>query len=380
MTMRDLSSIDASAATAYLRLHGWSRAHEGELGTRWSFRVDGETRNLAIPTADLDAHDRDLMFTAALRVLEDVERRSADAIVRDLHHADSDVVRFHLVAPELSDGEMPVVAAPELLGGALEALTYAARAEVQPRAYYAGGKTPSTVKSFLDGARVGSTEKGSVILTLRSAVDEAQLAQTSLVSEAERPPSTVPFERRALRRLLDGVRAAKTAVHRDVVDVPADEMYDDDIEAGLSANLCDALTHLGGHESEIGAEVEISVRWSLFVPSDEPESSVSVTSGEITNLGVVAERLRSFAAMENRTVRGFVKALQRPPGDADGVAQLLADVDGKTLTVRVRLAAADYHLALQAHDVNQEMEVIGTLEKAGKVWAMVAPTSVAVIE
>lgn len=370
-----LGDIDVRAAAAYLRLHGWVLGRQGELGDRWRMELDDAARNVAIPHADLDESDREVMLASALRVLGEVEQRPWQAIARDLTYADSDLVRFRLVAPDLARGEIPALAAPELVKGAVETLTYAARAEVQPRPFYAGGMLPSSVRSFLGDASVQGTTRGSVVLNIRSALP---LPQYSIVPESEQPISTVPFGRRAVRRLLASVRAAKTATHRDVATSLAVDAYDEDIEEGLSANLCDALTQLAGHASKLDARIELNVRWSLAAPSDEPETSVEIGRGELEQLPNLADSLRSILPLEDRLVTGYVKQLQRPPGEPDGAIQMIVDLDGKAATVRVLLEAKDYHEALRAHDDNLELEVRGTLEKAGRIWELAAPTSVRV--
>lgn len=382
MTLRPdlLSEIDTRAAAAYLRLHGWHLTREGELGDRWQFQDEDRVRNVAVPHPDLDDRDRSLMLSTVLSVLEEIEQRPSGLIVGDLRDADSDIVMFRVVAPQLSDGDIPLQAAPEMLQGARDAIASAGRAEIQRRAFFGGGQMPSTVKTFVDRARVAPSEKGSVILKIRSKVEAGALAQTSFVSEAERPPSDVPFERRALWRLLWGVRAAKTAVHRDLASLGLPDVLDDDIEAGLNANLCDALTQLAGDASELEARVSVGVRWSLFVPSDEPETRVDIGRGELDALADVAATLRSITPLRDITVRGYVRSLDREPGHQDGWVRIVADIEGRSSVVRVHLEESDYRTAIHAHDGNHELEFVGTLEKAGKMWEVTAPQSVALID
>jgi len=375
----ELETIDPHATSAYLRLHGWRLARQGELGDRWQFRTDDTVRNIAVPHPDLEAQDRGLMLFTALRVVEEVEQRPVSAIARDLRDGDSDLVSFRVVAPSLANGNIPLAAAPEMLRGALEAIGSAGRAEITPRASFAGGQAPAQVKAFLDRAVVAPAEKGSVILNIRSKVDGSPLAQTSLLAESERPPSEVPFERRALWRLLSGVRAAKTAVHRDTASLSQGDALDDDIEAGLTANLCDALISLAGDANELEARLTVGVRWSLFVPSDEPRTTVDVGRSELDALPVVASTLRAIQPLRDRTIQGFVRNLDREPGHQDGTIRLSADVEGRLSVVRLHLAAADYQSAIDAHAQNVQLEFTGTLEKAGKMWEVTSPRSVVVV-
>lgn len=376
MSQDSLSEIDPYATAAYLKLHGWDRVRAGELGDRWQLRAFPRNRNVALPHPELEPVDRALMMSSALLVLEEVEQRSISRIARDLLEAGSDIIRFRVSADALQDGEMPLSAAPEMLTGALEAIRAAGRAEIQTRAVYSGGQVPTSVKRFVDLARVGPTERGSVVLHVRSKVTPVPLEQTSLVAEGDRPPSEVPFERRVLRRLLSGIRAGKTAVHREAVDLVTEDALDEDIEAGLSANLCDALAQLAGEKEELGAHIEVGIRWSLFLPSDEPETRVEIGRSELDSLADVARRLRLIVPLTVNRQTGFVKELKRDPGDTDGTVRVLADLDGRSTVIKLFLAEEDYKQALQAHEQNRELIFSGVMEKAGKVWEVAAPTEV----
>jgi hypothetical protein len=346
------------------------------MGDRWQLRLDDTVRNIAVPHPDLDGQDRSLMMSSALRVLEEIERRPAQSIVRDLRDGDSDMVSFRISSTDLSQGDIPLHAAPEMLQGALDAITSAGRAEVERRAYYGGGPLPSQVRSFIESARVTPSEKGSVILNVRSHVEPGALAQTSLLPDAHRPTAEVPFERRALWRLLKGVRAAKTAVHREAASLSLQDAFDEDIEAGLNANLCDALTHLAGDQAALEARVMVGVRWSLFVPSDEPETKVEVARPELDTLTEVAAALRAIRPLRNRTLSGYVRNLDREPGQQHGTVRLVADLDGRSAVIRLHLEASDYQTAIEAHEANRELEFFGTLEKAGKIWEVTTPSRV----
>lgn len=373
-----LESISPEAAEAYLSSRGWSLHHEGELGNKWQRQIDDRVRTIAIPHSDLEPHDRSLMFATVLQVLEETELRPGNTIVRELQYGDSDLLMFRLVAPELTEGNIPLQAAPEMIRGALEALTSAGRSEVQRRPYYQGGPLPSIVNSFVEAAHLVPAEKGSVILMIQSKIDADALRQTSLLREMDRPSNDVPFARRALWRLLEAVGAAKSAAHRDLASLTGPDALDDDIERGLNANLCDALTHLSGFDSGFGAQVTVTVRWSLFVPSDEPVSTVKVERPELDALGTVADTLRSIRPLPDRHVFGFVRSLDREPGDQEGTVRLITDLDGRAAMVKLHLAANDYRTALQAHEANKELEFFGTLEKAGRTWEVTDPQNVSV--
>jgi hypothetical protein len=368
------SRIEPGSTEPYLRARGWELAQQGELGNRWRLRLDDRVRNVAVPLPLLDGNDRARMLAAVLDVLVDVEHRDAALIARDLSEAAYDLLEFRLVADSLANGEMPLRAAPELTGGAFEAVQAAARSEVARRPHYAAGTLPASVRSFVDDAVLAGTDRGSVILRVKAPVPDEPRQSTIDglgISDA--------FERRAVQRLLHGMRAAKTAAHRDLAASDAD-VLDEDVDEGLSANLCDALLKLSGLKSGLEARVAVRVRWALTRPTDEAATEVEIDRGELGQLDRVAMILKEIEPQPHMTVVGPVTAVRREPGDPTGVAYLHAELEGKVRTVRMELERSDYDLALRAHADELEIRAVGTIERAGTIRELVEPTGVAIVE
>jgi hypothetical protein len=370
------SDIDLDSAEPYLRATGWELAHQGELGNRWRLRRHGRVRNIAMPLPILDADDRARMLAAALDVLVDVEHRDASVIARDLSHAHLDLLEFRLIAESLTEGEMPLRAAPELTSGAFDAVVAAARAEIARRPHFAQGALPSAVRAFVEDAVLAGTSRGSVILRVKPPTPP-EPAEPTL--EGMALPD--PFERRAVMRLLDGVRAAKAATHQDFAAADEDA-FDEAVEEGLSANLCDALLKLSGIKSGVDARVAVRVRWALtrrIRPTDEPTAEIEVDQGELRQLGRVAELLKEIQPEPHTKVAGPVTMVRRAPGEDVGVAHILAEIGGKVRTVRMALDRPDYDVALHAHAHELEIQAVGTLERAGTASELVEPTEVSII-
>jgi muconolactone delta-isomerase len=282
------ADIEPASAEPYLRATGWELAHQGKLGNRWRLKLPGRVRNVAVPLSLLDADDHTRMFSAMLEVLAEVEDRDPAAIARDVSNAAFDLLEFRLIAESLRDGEMPLRAAPELTGGAYDAVMAAARSEVARRPHFAQGTLPTSVRTFVDSAVLAGTARGSVILRVKPQVpQEANPPRLEGLAEPD------PFERRAVSRLLHGVQAAKYAAHSDFAAAD-DSALDEAVEAGLSANLCDALLKLAGTKTGVDAIVGIRVRWALtrpIRPTDRVADEVQIERAELGQLDFIAERL-----------------------------------------------------------------------------------------
>jgi hypothetical protein len=173
------------------------------------------------------------------------------------------------------------------------------------------------------------------------------------------------YERRVIRRLVDGVRAAKTAAHRDPAALTVDAL-DEDVDEGLSANLCRALAKLGGGETNAGDSLSILVRWSLAEPTDDPSTEVSVDRLELHRLIDVAEILQGIEPQPDTTIVGPVTQFKRDPGEPEGRISVAAEIEGKVRTVHIPVSIEDYERAIQAHLAEREIQAVGTLERAGR--------------
>jgi hypothetical protein len=367
------TQIEAAAAEPYLRSNGWELVHQGELGNRWRLRMGAKTRNVAVPLRGVDSEDQWRMLAAVLQTLAEVEQRDPATIARDLREAAYDLVEFRLVAESLTNGEMPLNAAPELTKGAFEAIQAAARAEVARRAHYAQGTLPSQVRSFVNSAVLAGTDRGSVILRIRGPA-----AAQPREPEIDGVSNFGSFARRATRRLVGGVQAAKTASHRDPVTLDAD-ILDEDVDDGLSANLCDALCHLSGAKAGLDARIDLRVRWALTQPTSTPSSQIVIERGEVAELERVAAILKEIEPRPGTSVTGPVVQIRHEPGGSESAVVISAEVDGRVRAVRMHLDRTDWKVAAQAHIREREIRATGTLERAGTTRELTETTRIEIV-
>jgi hypothetical protein len=355
-----IRDLDPRVANPYLKFHGWELASQGEMGDRWRLKTNGRIRNIAVPRLIADEPDRVDMLRTVLLTLAEIEERDPIAVALDLDSAANDTLEFRIVGAAFQRGEIPLPSAPDLTSGALEAMQSAARAEVSRRPYYGQGQIPAPVRSFLDHAKLIGTKKGSVILRVRPPAPPV-VPQESFEGLSKMPS----YERRVIRRLVEGIRAAKTAAHRDPAALTVDAL-DEDVDEGLSANLCQALSKLSGGETNAGESLSIRVRWSLAEPTDDPSTEVTVDRQELHRLVEVAEILRGIEPQPDATITGPVTQLKRDQGESEGRISLAAEIDGKVRTVHIAVSIEDYEKAAKAHLADKEVEAIGTLERAGR--------------
>lgn len=365
-------AISPKAATPYLRAKGWDLVRQGVAGNRWQLQTASRRRNVAVPHEDLDRDDQRQMFVAILEVLSEVEQRPPAAIAQELTNALFDVVEFRLVASMLTEGRIPLHAAPELISGAVDAMKAAARTAVKPQAHYSG-QLPTSVSRFVNEAVLAGTDKGSVVLRIR-----APAVEDSRQTQIDNAPPMESFARQAVTRLVEGVCAAKAATHWDFAALDPDGL-DKGIDCGLSANLCDALGHLAGVEAGLGASIGVTVHWALLDLQARPVSRVDISESEIVQLDHVASLLKEIEPVPNLRIAGPVIGLKADPATEQWTIEIHADVEDRVRRVRVHVAESDYLRAARVIVEGREIEATGTLERAGTIRELVAVTHMAPI-
>ena len=272
---------------------------------------------------------------------------------------DAPFVRTH--PADLPPGEIGLAEALRALTGVRAMLVSAGRTELQgARAMYTGNH-PIDVNRLLDEVRLGPTKPGSFQFTFR--VNIAPPAQQALLPDSGR--NADPLARRTLERLFRSVSAAWEAVA--AVQQGRDySVFDEVIEAGVSANLCRGLGDLGGAGRR--QPFEIGFRWARAVRSVLPPATVQFTAGAGVVIHEAAKQLEQLAAGGRARITGLIESLHdEPQGDDRWRVQVRGELtaDRGELDTRrpvwVRLDAAGYQRAIDAHREHRRVQAEGEL-------------------
>lgn len=356
-----LESIRVADLTDYLTASGWTTLRE-KPGRASLWAREEARQDLLIPL-DRSLGDYLSRIFDALEGLARVERRSFATIIEDVRSRSEDVFRTRVVGSETEDGTLPLHRGKEVIAKTEALLEAAASAAVIRQAAFA--HVPDAAKQFLRNARLGQTERGSFIVTVRS-----RLPELPLLPDAQRELS---FEREVMTTLLSGLAAARRVAAAQPNDVEA--YLKDAVAAGTSANLCSAVYSLGN--SPHVSRLEFGVKWATGrpLPGNLP-SSVVIERPYIANMRHAAKHLRTKKPQEQFRLRGHVRRLERedPTVWSElGMINVLANVDGVATLVRVRLGEADYTEALHAHERGQEVSCVGVLRQAGDQYFLEEP-------
>lgn len=274
---------------SYLAESGWERDPLGWRGASvWQHPGDYE---VLVPVHD-DMGDGDRRIREILRCLSAVEDRPTDEIALEISRPQLDKQFFRTFPANHDSGYTSLLSGVQTVQGIRNILGTAARTVLEGPHFAFAGRAPGAVGDVLRAAELGPSRAGSYIVEVRLAVDVTV-----------RTPSGEDMSGRAvLVQMLEAVSAAQIAVS---TDSPA--AFDDAVTAGVSADLCKALSDFSG--TSRSEPFEIAFRWSRLQPLDAPSHVLVFPENSGSLLQAAAGRLRSLNASGPATVTGLIKGL-----------------------------------------------------------------------
>ncbi|MFE1796590.1 hypothetical protein ACFW9L_10545 [Streptomyces sp. NPDC059517] len=333
---------------SYLADTGWERDPQGWRGASvWQHPGDYE---VLVPARD-GMGDSDRRLREILRCLCALEDRPAGDIALEIARPQLDKQSFRTFPTGHDPGYTSLLLGTQTVLGVRNVLTAAARTVVQGPHFAFAGRQPGVVGDLLRAAELGPSRAGSYVVEIRVAAD----------ATARTPSGEQVTGRGVLVQMLEAVSAAQAAV---AADTPA--AFDETVTAGVSADLCKALSELSGHDR--CEPFEIGFRWARSRPLDVPSHVVAFpeTSGSL--LHAASLRLSGLNATGAATVSGVVEGLH---DDSSGNDRWRIKVRGELRTEHTELVRravwvrlpdqVSYDRAITAHRERQVITVTGEL-------------------
>ena len=376
--MNDDSTGSAVAETvtplgvhAYLAAHGWTRTGPYRVDRGGVYRRPDDRGTVLVPASTRFA-DYPVRILQLAEVVGRTEDRRPSAVLADLSLAAVDLIRVRLPRAH-DDHSLALDAGVDLLAGSRRLLLAAACSTVRPRRQFRAGRN-ERASAYISGVRLGQTEPGSFIVNLRVPVSPAlaEPDQTHLFEP--------PFERRANRTLVAGLRAVREAtdlVNRGEGDIWA---FDARVQNGVSANLCTAAAEL----IAIGGGLEVSVSWALTrPPSEEHDEQRSTVIFHLPDAQVLSEAARILSGRDERVderIEGYVSSLVRDQSEPEGRATIKAVIDGALTSVKADFSPSEYSEITRAHDHRWSVSLEGDLRREGQRWHLSNPRDLTVMD
>jgi hypothetical protein len=360
-----LEQVNPRFLGAYLSAKGWTVQEQGA-SQIWKYR-NGSNSDVEI-TVDSANPDTSAQIVEALGKLETVEGRPGAAILDELAHSDSDIVRVAVRNQETANHTLAMENSVRLMQGIQRLLSAVAWSTLEPSAYLSGKKPPQ-VGQYIRDVRIAS------------------LSAEGYGHTAISPLSQVDQEALSRRVMLTLVTALNEIVQ--VASAPAQFGEKDTrrhlIEEGVSANFCEALVLLFGKastkkkraktSSEAPTLVDVNFTWSpmVAVPKDTP-TSIILDAEMIPVLQDFSGMLRETSPQENFQLQGLVTDLKRSGNAGTGKISVSNITREEPEKVSLELEDDLYELAIQAHRLKGRVMCVGTLVKNNKSYELLNPS------
>ncbi|MGI5214110.1 hypothetical protein [Plantactinospora sp. CA-290183] len=333
---------------SYLAQTGWLRApHDWHGAGVWNHPDDYE---VLVPAHD-GFGDARARINEVLRCLAMVEDRPVLEIAAEIARPDVDTQLFRTFPADRDPGYTSVTEGYRAVQGVRDVLAIATRTVVQGPHFAFAGRPPNVVADLLHSAEMGPTRAGSYVLEVRLSARAALAGGVT--------------GRTVTGQIYEAIAAAGEAVSTSRVSAFEDEI----VTAGLSSNLCIALSDLSGTDHE--APFEIGFRWGRAVPTESGTSSHRFPAGAGVLLREAANRLRNLDASGTAAITGRIETLHH---GATRDEQWRISVRGEFRTgsglvrrrkIWVRLPdQAAYERAIAAHHRQLAVRVSGELSSS----------------
>ena len=356
-------SITAPSIDRYLQLNGWTRNLDFANKNIMVYENYSTTvaKKLAIPAAE-DYDDFYIVLRDILKVLSKVEKRSEIEIIKDINTTFIDRIEFRIISDISEDGKLPIDYAAACVQGLKDLVLYALCAEqfAQPICYRAS----DYAKSFLDKFKLAQTDKGSFILNIDiQVVDEGN--EQSVLSGFEVP---IPLEHKVVERIGTAINQVDEIVNnKRQLSETAESAY----EAGITANMCDALMKMRPQSDT--DHITTTIRYaSALTNRTGLTERIDMRANHFLIIDELAKIYRDKIAVQDITLVGIVRSLSKRH-DTDGevkTIRLYTSVDGCSRTVSIDLSDDQYRIACDAHRDGLEVEVSGELDTSERYWTM----------
>jgi hypothetical protein len=334
---------------SYLAETGWEQDSDDWHGaSSWRYASDFE---VLVPARD-GMGDGERRVRDILRCLCAVEDRPTAEIALEISRPHLDRLLFRTFPADHDAGYTSLISGVHAVEGARNLLSTAARTVLQGPHFAFVGRPPAAVGDLLRAAELGSARAGSYIIEVRLATDAP--AGSRYGEEVA--------GRTVVAHVLEAVGAARNAV---LVGSP--EAFDEAVTAGVSADLCHALSSFSARGRN--EPFEITFRWARARPLDTPSHVVAFPPASESLLQAAAARLRGVNASGPATVTGIVSGLEDDSASGDrwrikirGDLRTERVEQSRRTTVWVRLAdQATYDRAISAHREARRITVSGEL-------------------
>lgn len=376
-----LESLPLNSVRRFLQVKGWRKRRlkndvlPNELGAHSSsdaldfFVLEScgiPSLQLALPS-NQKSPERVMRLRDVVRTLSQLEDRSPEEVLSAIFTVGFDVVRSSIPSELVFDDSIQMEMATSFVLGMKTLLASTATTEINPTPFFR--RLRKNGVAYANSCRFGHTYRGSFGFTLESPL--VPPAENDLFDKAP-----VPFERKVVMRLIQGMRLAFKAAEEGNISPIVQG-----VELGLSANGCEDLATLIEQVSPKGLSFGFTL--SPAVPTNMPPERMEfkVAAEHAQLLQEAARELRREDFQIPVRISGRVIRLQNESDPTDlsattGLHEIAVFWESKDLgdlSVSVDLSPEEYLAAVSAHGSGRPVYISGDLAKRGHRWKLLQP-------
>ncbi len=156
-------------------------------------------------------------------------------------------------------------------------------------------RLPKAVSDYLRKVRLGQTERGSYVVTVASPVPPYVDLESAGLMFAR--PADIPFERKVSVTLAKSLANVQDVIGLMSRGLFSEKPWEEAVDKGVSANLCESLLKMSGTESR--GDIEIRVTWALNRPPEEQVREVfNFSANAMSQIDAAARWLRAAAPVD----------------------------------------------------------------------------------
>lgn len=372
----ELSALRPEDVQLYLSSRGWKKETAASTAKATVYRFAQEPDAEVLLPSTRELADYALRMGDVAQMIAAVEQRSIREVLVDLSAPPADILRVGILAPEASLGTLPLDEGIRLVQGGRDILLAAACSAHHPQPFYPRQSFKEAM-DFLATCRLGQTERGSFIATIIAPVPPL-IEQPSLFPDAHPPNvATEPYARRVTWRLMTGLK-----VVQDSIQAGTHDQMLQGVEAGVSANLCEAIASVKPPGDQSSLQIRITwARSRANVPPEIPQS-VTFSQAAFPIIEEVGRRLRERGTPKLDRIEGFVVSLRGETTLLEGFEGnviIKSVIAGQSSRVQLTLNKADYAKACDAHRDARRVAVSGVLHRGAKAFELLQPQNFHVI-
>jgi len=367
---KKLDSIDLKRFSLYLKANDW--IIDGKISNMaliWH-RKEEEYSNYEIlmPIKKNLADYYDRLFDA-VQVLANFYKKDLINVVNDIIGYYTDNIKIQLKNDDVENGTIQFNDGLNLIDNAQEMMNAAALSTITKKKSFSGNK-PNEVLDFVNSLRLGQTEVGSYIINVIAPLKFIE--EKTLFGE-----QNISYERKVIKNLSRGLKSLKRAAmkYKEANDFI---VFLEQINNGVSSNLCKAVAELSGEEKN--KDINIKIEYFNSIDKSKKIDEYDFEPNEVKIIDKAASYLNEEFWFEEYVIQGFVTRLSRDEKEEKGKITLDCFVEEKSRKVTVVLNSQQYEKAILAHKNHNMLECVGELHMKPRYSLMEDVISIEIIE